>query len=48
MKLPIVIRLVGTNEKEGREILASASGLHPAETMDDAVKKVVELAGAGA
>ncbi|MCA9755123.1 MAG: ADP-forming succinate--CoA ligase subunit beta [Candidatus Eisenbacteria bacterium] len=48
VKLPIVIRLVGTNEKEGREILASASGLHPAETMDDAVKKVVELAGAGA
>ncbi len=46
VKLPIVIRLVGTNEAEGRKILEEVSGLHPAETMDEAVKKVVELAQA--
>lgn len=43
--LPIVIRLVGTNEKEGRKILESVSGLTPAETMDEAVQAVVALAG---
>ncbi len=46
VRLPIVVRLEGTNVEEGRRILA-ASGLplHPAATMAEAAKKVVELAG---
>jgi len=42
--VPIVVRLTGTNEAEGRALLANTD-LHPAETMDDAVKKAIELAG---
>ena len=44
LKLPVVVRLTGTNEKEAREILKQVPSLHPAETMDDAVKKAIELA----
>ena len=44
IKVPIVVRLIGTNEAEGRAILAE-SDLVPAETMDEAVKKAIELAG---
>lgn len=44
VKLPIVIRLTGTNEAEARSLLAKQGGLVPAESMDDAVKKAVELA----
>jgi len=47
VKLPIVIRLTGTNEAEAREILKQQPGLTPAESMDEAVKKAVELAGSG-
>jgi succinyl-CoA synthetase beta subunit len=43
--VPIVIRLVGTNEREGREILRGVSGLTAAETMDEAVQRAIELAG---
>jgi succinyl-CoA synthetase beta subunit len=46
VKLPIVIRLTGTNEAEAREILKQASGLTSAESMDEAVQKAVQLAGA--
>lgn len=42
---PVVVRLTGTNEKEAREILAGTN-LVPAETMDEGVKKAIELAGA--
>jgi succinyl-CoA synthetase beta subunit len=42
--VPIVVRLIGTNEAEGRAILAD-SDLMPATTMDEAVKKAIELAG---
>jgi succinyl-CoA synthetase beta subunit len=42
---PVVVRLTGTNEKEAREILAGTK-LTPADTMDDGVKKAIELAGA--
>jgi succinyl-CoA synthetase beta subunit len=42
-KVPMVVRLTGTNEKEGREILAKA-GYHPVETMDEGARRVVELA----
>jgi len=42
--IPIVVRLTGTNEKEGRKILRETD-LISAETMDEAVQKVVDLAG---
>lgn len=38
---PFIIRLVGTNEREGREILASAD-LETAETLEEAARKAVE------
>ena len=41
--IPIVIRLTGTNEKEGRELLKN-SEFHVAETMGEATQKAVELA----
>ena len=44
IKLPIVIRLTGTNEVEAREILKGVSGLTPATSMDEAVQKAVALA----
>ncbi len=43
INVPIVVRLIGTNQAEGRAILAD-SDLVPAETMDEAVKKAIELA----
>jgi succinyl-CoA synthetase beta subunit len=42
-KIPLVIRLTGTNEKEGRAILKEA-GMTPVETMDEGAKRAVELA----
>jgi succinyl-CoA synthetase beta subunit len=42
-KIPLVIRLTGTNEAEGRKILAEA-GMTPVETMDEGAKRAVELA----
>ena len=44
LDVPIVVRLTGTNEKEARDILGALTSLHTAETMDDAVKKAIELA----
>jgi succinyl-CoA synthetase beta subunit len=44
-KVPMVARLVGTNEKEGREILAGARMI-TAETMAEAAQKVVEASRA--
>ncbi len=44
LKLPVVVRLTGTNEKEAREILKQIPSLHTAETMDEAVKKAIQLA----
>jgi succinyl-CoA synthetase beta subunit len=43
IKVPIVVRLTGTNAAEGREILKTTN-LVPAETMQDAAAKIVELA----
>jgi len=45
-KVPMVVRLDGTNAEEGREILRAAgvAGVHPAETMNEAAQKAVELA----
>jgi succinyl-CoA synthetase beta subunit len=39
---PIVIRLVGTNEEEGRRILTEA-GIHVLSSMEEAAQKVVEI-----
>jgi len=44
LELPVVVRLTGTNEEEAKEILNQLPSLHTAETMDDAVKKAIELA----
>jgi len=43
IKKPMVIRLVGTNEEEGRRILAEA-GIHVLDSMEEAAKQVVEIA----
>ena len=47
VNVPFVVRLNGTNEKEGRALLAEAAlpGVHVEETMDGAAARVVELAG---
>ncbi len=42
INVPIVVRLTGTNEEEGRALLAETD-LVPAATMDEAVKKAIEL-----
>jgi succinyl-CoA synthetase beta subunit len=44
--VPFVVRLDGTNDKEGRQLLAEANlpNVHIKSTMDGAAKKVVELA----
>ncbi|GAC1542769.1 MAG: ADP-forming succinate--CoA ligase subunit beta [Vulcanimicrobiaceae bacterium] len=42
-KVPLVVRLTGTNEKEGREILAAA-GMSPVETMDEGARRAVAFA----
>jgi succinyl-CoA synthetase beta subunit len=39
---PFVIRLVGTNEEEGRRIL-TAAGIHVLDSMEEAAMKAVEL-----
>ena len=41
--VPVVIRLTGTNEKEGRSLL-EGTNLHVANTMGEATQKAVELA----
>jgi len=46
LPVPLVIRLIGTNEKEGRALLEQA-GLEAASEMTEAVKKVLEQAKAG-
>ena len=50
VKVPFVVRLDGTNDKEGRQILTDAAlpGVHVESTMLGAAAKVVELAGASA
>ena len=42
-KVPLVIRLTGTNEELGRKILADAQ-MTPVETMDEGAARAVELA----
>jgi succinyl-CoA synthetase beta subunit len=46
--VPFVVRLDGTNDVEGRQLLAEADlpNVFTESTMDGAAHKVVELAGA--
>ena len=43
LTVPLVVRLVGTNQKEGREILAEA-GITTVDTMNEAAERVVAAA----
>jgi succinyl-CoA synthetase beta subunit len=43
---PMVIRLVGTNEEEGKRILTQA-GIHVLDSMEEAAKRVVEISKHG-
>ncbi len=43
IKVPVVVRLTGTNEEEAR-VLLQGTDLVPAETMDEVVQKALELA----
>jgi len=43
---PMVIRLVGTNEEEGKQILTKA-GIHVLESMEEAAQRVVEISRQG-
>ncbi len=49
IETPIVVRLAGTNEEEGRKIMLkfaeNRSNIHIVETMEEGAKKAVELAG---
>jgi succinyl-CoA synthetase beta subunit len=45
--IPVVIRLFGTNYREGQELLAGTD-LVTAESLADGVRKAIELAGGGA
>jgi succinyl-CoA synthetase beta subunit len=45
-KLPVVVRLTGTNEAEGRQILQEV-GLEVGSSMEEAVKKAVSKAAEG-
>jgi succinyl-CoA synthetase beta subunit len=48
-KVPFVVRLDGTNDEEGRRLLAEAKlpNVYTESTMDGAAQRVVELAAAG-
>ena len=50
VRVPIVVRLDGTNDEEGRRILAEADApqLHPAKTMLEAAEMVVRMSKEGA
>jgi succinyl-CoA synthetase beta subunit len=46
-EVPMVVRIVGTNAEEAKQILAEAN-LITADSLDDAAAKAVEAARAGA
>jgi len=46
LKVPMVVRLIGTNEEEGRRLLTDA-GFEVAEELSVAVNKVVDFSGSG-
>ena len=49
IETPVVVRLAGTNEEEGRKIMLefaeNRSNIHIVETMEDGAKRAVELMG---
>ncbi len=47
IRIPQVVRLTGTNEEEGREILRGADGITPAGTMEEAASTAARLASTG-
>src|SRR5690606_10879546 len=48
LKVPLVVRLEGTNVEKGREILeASGLAITPAANMAEGAQKIVALAGKG-
>jgi succinyl-CoA synthetase beta subunit len=44
LELPLVVRMVGTNQREGRDMLEN-NGIHALDSMDACAEKIVELAG---
>jgi succinyl-CoA synthetase beta subunit len=46
MTLPLVVRMTGTREEEGRQLL-EAAGITPAVSAPEAARKIVELIAAG-
>lgn len=46
LKIPLVIRLIGTNEEKGRAMLQKV-GIHAFSDMNEAITTVVDLAGKG-
>ncbi|MEM6959466.1 MAG: ADP-forming succinate--CoA ligase subunit beta [Myxococcota bacterium] len=47
LKVPLVVRLAGTNVELGKKLLAESDlNITPADTMAEGAKKIVELAGA--
>lgn len=47
MSVPVVVRIRGTNEKEGQKIIAESSlPLFAFDDFDEAAKKAIELANA--
>ena len=47
VKVPLVVRMTGTNEEEGRKILAD-NGITPGTSAPEAAAKIVALVGGGA
>ena len=48
LDVPLVVRLVGTNFEEGREILSESDlNIHTAETLAEGAQKIVALIGGG-
>ncbi|HLD80882.1 MAG TPA: ADP-forming succinate--CoA ligase subunit beta, partial [archaeon] len=41
---PLVVRMIGTNEAEGKRVLEK-NGIHAMNSMEDAARKAVQLAG---
>jgi len=44
VRVPVVVRLTGTNEEAARDILAKSDRVEPAQTMDEAVRLVIRRA----
>ncbi|MEA3430127.1 MAG: ATP-grasp domain-containing protein [Nanoarchaeota archaeon] len=45
VEVPVVVRMIGTNEKEGLQILKQA-GIESLDSMEDCAKKIIEMTGA--